>query len=364
MGPLIVLDRDDKSRAGQSGQYLLAVCPTPVRECTTSSTLVPLSLTTPSSLLSAPGRSGMASLAAGKRPAQAAGNHAGQNQRVDNAARQHRAHRDRRPSSGADVMSTATAAAAPSGSTISFAAPCTAAACDSASSLTVRTESANARTWANGTPPGTATAMPSAIVDINAAHTGFPAAKEPGQPVASGLHFDHSHLRRQKVTAAAIPAISPPPPVGTSMWRHRESASGSRAQRGLAGDDVGVVEREDQHCAVLLGEFTRLNQRVDDRLADQMNSPPTKPTACRHTGIVTREQRSKRANYCVGTRRIAAVQNQLQNWREPSMPARQTAWLRRSDEGWLTAVETPAGSANGRSRLTKQLSAPDALSAL
>ena len=85
-------------------------------------------------------------------------------------------------------MSTATAAA-PAGSTISFAAPCTAAARDSASSLTVRTESANARTWANGTPPGTATAMPSAIVDIDAAHTGFPAAKEPGQAAAFGPAF-------------------------------------------------------------------------------------------------------------------------------------------------------------------------------
>ena len=49
--------------------------------------------------------------------------------------------------------------------------------------------SANARTWANGTPPGTATAMPSAIVDIDAAHTGFPAAKEPGQAAAFGPAF-------------------------------------------------------------------------------------------------------------------------------------------------------------------------------
>ena len=40
---------------------------------------------------------------------------------------------------------------------------------------------------------------------------------------------------------------------------------------GLPGDDVGVIERVDQHNAVLLGKFMRRNQRVVDRLADQVN---------------------------------------------------------------------------------------------
>ena len=35
-----------------------------------------------------------------------------------------------------------------------------------------------------GSPPGNATAMPSAIVDIDAARTGCPAANEPGQAAA------------------------------------------------------------------------------------------------------------------------------------------------------------------------------------
>jgi hypothetical protein len=78
---LIVLDGDDESRAAQGGQYFLPVCRTPgldgkhhlnfvqcqlgaVRECTTSSTLAALSLTTPSSLLSPPGRSGMVTFTA------------------------------------------------------------------------------------------------------------------------------------------------------------------------------------------------------------------------------------------------------------------------------------------------------------
>jgi len=55
---------------------------------------------------------------------------------------------------------------------------------DSASSLTVRTESANALTWANGIAPGNATAIPSAIVDIDSAGTGCPAANDPGQAAA------------------------------------------------------------------------------------------------------------------------------------------------------------------------------------
>lgn len=49
---------------------------------------------------------------------------------------------------------------------------------------------------------------------------------------------------------------------------------------------------------------------------------------------------------------------------DPVMSARQIAWIRRSDGGWLAAVEMPAGSANGRSRLTMQLwLPPEALTA-
>ncbi len=49
---------------------------------------------------------------------------------------------------------------------------------------------------------------------------------------------------------------------------------------------------------------------------------------------------------------------------EPAMSARQIAWVRRSDGGWLAAVEMPASSANGRSRLAMQLwLPPEALTA-
>ena len=41
---------------------------------------------------------------------------------------------------------------------------------------------------------------------------------------------------------------------------------------------------------------------------------------------------------------------------EPSMRARQVAWIRRaSDGGWLAVVLMPAGNANGQSRVTMQL---------
>jgi hypothetical protein len=43
---------------------------------------------------------------------------------------------------------------------------------------------------------------------------------------------------------------------------------------------------------------------------------------------------------------------------EPAVSARQIAWIRRSDRGWLAAVEMPAGSANGRSQLAMQLWLP------
>ena len=49
---------------------------------------------------------------------------------------------------------------------------------------------------------------------------------------------------------------------------------------------------------------------------------------------------------------------------EPAMPARQIAWLRKSDGGWVAAVQMPARSANGRSHLTMHLWLPaDAISA-
>jgi hypothetical protein len=43
---------------------------------------------------------------------------------------------------------------------------------------------------------------------------------------------------------------------------------------------------------------------------------------------------------------------------EPTMMARQIAWIRTSNGGWLAAVEMPATSGNGRSRLTMNLWLP------
>jgi hypothetical protein len=43
---------------------------------------------------------------------------------------------------------------------------------------------------------------------------------------------------------------------------------------------------------------------------------------------------------------------------EPTMMARQIAWVRTSNGGWLAAVEMPATSGNGRSRITMNLWLP------
>jgi hypothetical protein len=40
---------------------------------------------------------------------------------------------------------------------------------------------------------------------------------------------------------------------------------------------------------------------------------------------------------------------------EPWMPARQIAWIRRADGGWLAIAHMPAGSANRQSSVTMQL---------
>ncbi|CAN5621876.1 hypothetical protein BH09ACT8_BH09ACT8_50780 [soil metagenome] len=47
---------------------------------------------------------------------------------------------------------------------------------------------------------------------------------------------------------------------------------------------------------------------------------------------------------------------------EPWMPARQTAWIRRSDGGWLAVLECTATSPNGETAVTMQLwLEPDAI---
>lgn len=47
---------------------------------------------------------------------------------------------------------------------------------------------------------------------------------------------------------------------------------------------------------------------------------------------------------------------------DPWMPARQTAWVRRSDGGWLAVLQCTATSTNGRTKLTMSLwLEPDAI---
>ena len=43
---------------------------------------------------------------------------------------------------------------------------------------------------------------------------------------------------------------------------------------------------------------------------------------------------------------------------EPWMPARQLAWIRHADGGWLAIVTMPASSGNGRSTVTMPLWLP------
>lgn len=45
-------------------------------------------------------------------------------------------------------------------------------------------------------------------------------------------------------------------------------------------------------------------------------------------------------------------------WLEPSMVARQIAWLRRADGEWLGCLQMPASSANKRSKLLMTLWLP------
>jgi hypothetical protein len=113
---------------------------------------------------------------------------------------------------------TAASAAAPAGSTTSLArSSASSSARDSASSSTMTTSSTRSRTSANGRSPGQPTAMPSAIVVISASGTGRPAASD-GRKVSApaACAATTRACGRSALTATAIPATSPPPPVHTT----------------------------------------------------------------------------------------------------------------------------------------------------
>ena len=111
--------------------------------------------------------------------------------------------------------SSAATAAAPAGSTSSFARSRQySSARDSASSSTVTISSTSAFTCGNVTSPGRPTAIPSARVRIAGSGTGACAASDGGHAAAPAACTPTT--RTPSGTAAATPPSRPPPPVGTS----------------------------------------------------------------------------------------------------------------------------------------------------
>ena len=104
--------------------------------------------------------------------------------------------------------------------------------------------------------PGQPTAMPSAIVAIPSSATGCPAASDAGKAAALSACTPTTRTSgRIDLTASAMPASSPPPPVQTTTVRTSGTCSRiSSPTVPWPGDDVRVVERVDQHRAGLLGE--------------------------------------------------------------------------------------------------------------
>ena len=96
--------------------------------------------------------------------------------------------------------------------------------------------------------------MPSAIVAIEVSGTGRPAASEAGNAAAASACTATTRTSgRRAFTAAAMPDTSPPPPVQTTtVATSGHCSSSSRPDGALPGDDVGVVERVDEHRAGLL----------------------------------------------------------------------------------------------------------------
>ena len=112
--------------------------------------------------------------------------------------------------------------------------------------------------------------MPSAIVRIDGSGTGVPAASDAGHAAAPcGLHPDHPRRRAgSALTATAMPAIRPPPPVHDHDRAHvRALLEDLQPDRALAGDDVGVVERVDEHRAGPVGELAAPRRALSSTVA-------------------------------------------------------------------------------------------------
>ena len=123
-------------------------------------------------------------------------------------------------------------------------------------------------TCANVTSPGRPTAMPSAIVRIAVSAAGAPAASEAGYAAAPAACTPTTRdVRVGRLTAAAIPASSPPPPMRDEDRGHlRALLEDLQPDRALAGDDVRVVERVDEHGPGALGELVRRREALVDGL--------------------------------------------------------------------------------------------------
>jgi hypothetical protein len=86
--------------------------------------------------------------------------------------------------------------------------------------------------------------------------------------VELGLDADHLDVRAQRLGGDAMPAISPPPPIGTDQRVDlRRVLQQLERDRALAGDDLRVVERVDEGEAALRLQLSALGIGLVEHLA-------------------------------------------------------------------------------------------------
>ena len=139
--------------------------------------------------------------------------------------------------------------------------------------MTVRTSSTSSAQWARVSSPGEATAIPSAIVVmVGSAHRPAGGQRVGERRGALGLDGDDPDVGTAGLDRGRDPGEqSPAAGADDHGGDVRALLEDLQTDRALPGDDVGVLERVDEHRAGALGVLRGGHERLGQGLPDELD---------------------------------------------------------------------------------------------